>query len=254
MILSKILKKYRELKGWTQEDLSKYSGVSLPTIKRYEAGDDRASLRLLKKICDAFKIDLKDIMEMADNLKDTTNVAWEQTKLKIIDNMKGLEFKNKTALKDKQTHNHNYAIKKENEPNPKKLVKYYPNIKLSAGDGVINYEDEECELIDASFLSFLKLKGLQNIEVVQVQGDSMMPYIEDGEYIILERTMEARNGDIVVFVYENQSYIKQLQTIPNEAKLCFISKNPLYPSFEVRGDEVSKVAIIGVLRAKIRKF
>lgn len=142
----------------------------------------------------------------------------------------------------------------QSKPNPKKLVKYYPNIKLSAGDGVINYEDGEYQLIDASFLSFLKLKGLQNIEVVQVQGDSMMPYIEDGEYIILERTMEARNGDIVVFVYENQSYIKQLQTIPNEAKLCFISKNPLYPSFEVRGDEVAKVAIIGVLRAKIRKF
>ena len=140
------------------------------------------------------------------------------------------------------------------EKQNQKLVKYYPNIKLSAGDGLINYEDEECELIDASFLSFLKLKGLQNIEVVQVQGDSMQPYIEDGEYIILERTMEARNGDIVVFVYENQSYIKQLQTIPNEAKLCFISKNPLYPSFEVKGDEVAKVAIIGVLRAKIRKF
>ena len=135
-----------------------------------------------------------------------------------------------------------------------KLVKYYPNIKLSAGDGVINYEDGEYQLIDASFLGFLKLKGLQNIEVVQVQGDSMMPYIEDGEYVVLERRADARNGDIVVFVYENQSYIKQLQTIPNEAKLCFISKNPLYPSFEVRGDEVAKVAIIGVLRAKIRKF
>lgn len=135
-----------------------------------------------------------------------------------------------------------------------KLVKYYPNIKLSAGDGMINYEDEEYQLIDASFLNFLKLKGLQNIEVVQVQGDSMMPYIEDGEYVVLERRADARNGDIVVFVYENQSYIKQLQTIPNEAKLCFISKNPLYPSFEVKGDEVAKVAIIGVLRAKIRKF
>lgn len=135
-----------------------------------------------------------------------------------------------------------------------KLVKYYPNIKLSAGDGLINYEDGEYQLIDASFLGFLKLKGLQNIEVVQVQGDSMMPYIEDGEYVVLERRTDARNGDIVVFVYENQSYIKQLQTIPNEAKLCFISKNPLYPSFEVRGDEVAKVAIIGVLRAKIRKF
>ena len=140
------------------------------------------------------------------------------------------------------------------EKQSQKLVKYYPNIKLSAGDGMINYEDEEYQLIDASFLDFLKLKGLQNIEVVQVQGDSMMPYIEDGEYVVLERRADARNGDIVVFVYENQSYIKQLQTIPNEAKLCFVSKNPLYPSFEIKGDEVSKVAIIGVLRAKIRKF
>ncbi|BEJ85489.1 hypothetical protein B10525_06220 [Campylobacter jejuni] len=51
MELSLRMKEYREYFGWTQTDLSEKSGVSISTIKKYEAGSvDNFTYGNLKKL------------------------------------------------------------------------------------------------------------------------------------------------------------------------------------------------------------
>lgn len=136
---------------------------------------------------------------------------------------------------------------------PQHTIKYYPNIRVSAGYGIANFE-EEFELIDATFLNTFNLANVKNLEMVQVQGDSMLPYIEDGEFIILERKSDFKNGEIIVFNLNDNIYIKQALRIPNQNKISCISKNPLFPSFDIEGDDLNKMQLIGILRAKIKRF
>lgn len=51
------LRAARAMLGWSQEELASRSGVSLPSIKRIEPGDDELSIRLdtLSKIQSAFE-------------------------------------------------------------------------------------------------------------------------------------------------------------------------------------------------------
>lgn len=50
------IKRYRELLGMTQLELSQISGVSLSGIKKYESGERIPKPRLLEKIADAFQV------------------------------------------------------------------------------------------------------------------------------------------------------------------------------------------------------
>ena len=62
MMLSQKIKEYRALKGWTQDDLAKFSGVSLPSIKRYEMGNDNITTTNLKKIASALDVNIINFM------------------------------------------------------------------------------------------------------------------------------------------------------------------------------------------------
>ncbi|WP_334087092.1 helix-turn-helix transcriptional regulator, partial [Helicobacter typhlonius] len=96
MELSLKMKECRENYGWTQFDLSQKSGVSLSTIKKYEAGlVDNFTYGNLKKISSAFNmtpasfidednvrqmsdkcptISQKNVRQMSDNISKNTEI------------------------------------------------------------------------------------------------------------------------------------------------------------------------------------
>ena len=58
------IKQYRKLKGLTQEELAKNSGLSTMSIRRYESGERIAPQETLLKIAKALGVHLRDL---ADN-------------------------------------------------------------------------------------------------------------------------------------------------------------------------------------------
>ncbi|ENU2575300.1 helix-turn-helix domain-containing protein, partial [Campylobacter jejuni] len=71
MELSLRMKEYREYFGWTQTDLSEKSGVSISTIKKYEAGSvDNFTYGNLKKIASAFN--LSPASFISENMSDNS--------------------------------------------------------------------------------------------------------------------------------------------------------------------------------------
>lgn len=131
-------------------------------------------------------------------------------------------------------------------------ITYYPNIKASAGYGTLN-EDEESIEIDTNLIKAINLPQ-KNLDMIQVQGDSMHPYIENGDFALIERSSEAKNGDIIIANYKGDLYIKQLQKNPQNKSISLISSNKDYPSFEIKDDEAEFLQIIGILRGVIRVY
>ncbi|WP_158653731.1 S24 family peptidase [Helicobacter salomonis] len=101
----------------------------------------------------------------------------------------------------------------------------------------------------------LKLLGVHQNEmlVVCLKNDSMSPLLEAGDYLLIERNAEVSNGEVVVFEYGGEVFVKNMHKNPVTGGAKFSSKNKDYPDFEIaQGDE--KFKMIGVVRGKIKLF
>lgn len=72
MSLGERLKKMREEKGLTQEELGKIINVSKPSISRYEAGTNEPNNETLKKLANFFDVSLDYLMGYSD-IKEPAN-------------------------------------------------------------------------------------------------------------------------------------------------------------------------------------
>lgn len=69
-----IVKKLREQRNWSQEQLAKMAGLSLRTIQRVEAGN-KASLETLKSLASVFEVELTKLTEEIIVIDKESN-AW----------------------------------------------------------------------------------------------------------------------------------------------------------------------------------
>lgn len=71
---------------------------------------------------------------------------------------------------------------------------------IAAGSPIEPYTDPSAAMsLPASFIT-----GRKRVYVLQVRGESMIEeQIRDGDYVVIEQSEEARNGDIVVALLDN---------------------------------------------------
>ncbi|ELZ2647456.1 LexA family transcriptional regulator, partial [Campylobacter jejuni] len=204
MELSLRMKEYREYFGWTQTDLSEKSGVSISTIKKYEAGSvDNFTYGNLKKIASAFNLSPASFISenMSDNsptisnkICPTSNVILENFTQTLNDDMINIPF--------------------------------FENVRASAGSGT--YNDEESTQALGLSKSFLRecfgLYSFINLSVILGQGDSMAPTLPENCYLLIQQG-EVAEGEICVTRIEDELYVKRLQKRP---KLKLLSDNKAY--------------------------
>lgn len=85
------------------------------------------------------------------------------------------------------------------------------SLKASAGTGVIPYEIEVIDkyILDKSL--FKTEPHTNNLKIIQVEGDSMEPTIEDGACIIIDETKTERIDGIYACLIDDSVFIKRLQ-------------------------------------------
>lgn len=131
-------------------------------------------------------------------------------------------------------------------------VRFFSDIYASAGGGATNYEEDN-EFIEFE-REFLQILGIsckaEELQVLNVRGDSMEPNIEDGSLIFLDTTQkEFKRGGIFVLNTPSGTFMKRLQ-LKTDGTLELISDNALYPPECV---EASGVNIIGKVVASIKE-
>ncbi len=219
MELSLRMKEYREYFGWTQTDLSEKSGVSISTIKKYEAGSvDNFTYGNLKKIASAFNLSPASFISenMSDNSPTISNKICP-TKVKNCPTSNVILENFTQTLNDDMIN-----------------IPFFENVRASAGSGA--YNDEESTQALGLSKSFLRecfgLYSFINLSVILGQGDSMTPTLPENCYLLIQQG-EVAEGEICVTRIEDELYVKRLQKRP---KLKLLSDNKAYEPINLEGE------------------
>jgi len=99
-------------------------------------------------------------------------------------------------------------------------------------------------VVDPSFL-----KRSQNAFALRVKGDSMINAgINDKDLVIVSPNEQAKNGDIVVAMLNDEATVKTFEFINNRIKL--IAENDAYLPIEVKSEDDFK--LIGKVKGVVR--
>ncbi|HEP1833947.1 TPA: helix-turn-helix transcriptional regulator [Streptococcus suis] len=220
------IKDFRKLAGMTQTDLAQRLETTKQTISRYEKGDRKPGQDTLFELTDIFKVSIDDFFPPITTT--APNSLIEQISDKVVQltepNQKNV-LRYSSELLDKQ----NTVTYSKNTVNELQATYYtynYYDQPASAGTGqyLNDVQVEQVELpieVNADF-------------VVQIYGDSMEPEYHSGDYVFVKLSVDLSDGDIGVFAYNGEAYIKQLRITDQGAYLR--SLNPDYDNIPITAD------------------
>lgn len=115
-------------------------------------------------------------------------------------------------------------------------------------EGVEVYDTDERIFLPTSF--FKTVFKNSSLRVVEVLGDSMLPLLSTGDYVIIDINNRVLADGLYVINYQNVLMVKSLQFKLN-GNILIKSLNPDYESYEVDKDSQSIFNIIGRVVKKI---
>lgn len=131
-------------------------------------------------------------------------------------------------------------------------VPLYDDIKVAAGDGDISFVGDEQETKPLAFRrDFFTSRGLDRTKAkcLRVGGDSMSPYLQDGDVVLIqyEPGTRVKDGHCYAIRYGQGLRIKRLK-VRLDGGLDLISDNDKYDVEVVRPDEMQYVTVLGEVR------
>ena len=136
------------------------------------------------------------------------------------------------------------SAKGENDPRPMYRAESLPLLgRIAAGRPVEAFANREA-------LSLQEFVGNRNVYVLQVKGDSMIEdHICDGDYVVVESTSGADNGDTVVaLVQGNEATLKRFYRERDGRLRLQPANSSMAPIFMEQGELEIQGRVIGVLR------
>ncbi|RXJ93937.1 peptidase S24 [Malaciobacter molluscorum] len=120
-------------------------------------------------------------------------------------------------------------------------IKYYPDIRVSAGGGAYEDNDNSQNIeIPEYFINMLGGKeNLKNIDAINVIGDSMEPTLNSGNIIFLDKTKkDIKREGIFAFTTVHGLFVKRIQQRV-DGNLDIISDNKDYPKQILNNQEIN---------------
>jgi len=136
-------------------------------------------------------------------------------------------------------------------------LNYYPNIVTAAGYSELHTSNVQPQTMtsDRRFCQeVLNVRELESLDVIKVTGDSMEPYVYNGELVVIQRHEKAMDGETVIAKVNGHIYIKRYHTDPFGRWVKLISDNDPSSTIEISGDDLHHFSIVGIIRAKAKVF
>jgi phage repressor protein C with HTH and peptisase S24 domain len=120
-------------------------------------------------------------------------------------------------------------------------------VRLSAGQGIEAIE--ESELPPLAFReSWLKRKHVssrKNLRVLEVHGESMEPYLQDGDVVLVDLGQrDVVDGEVYALAYGDELRIKRLSK-RFDGGLIIRSDNPRFPEETVTASDLQHIRVLG---------
>ncbi|MCQ8256050.1 helix-turn-helix domain-containing protein [Streptococcus suis] len=226
-ILAYNIKEYRKSKKLTQKDLAVLLDVAPTAISAWEVGRNKPLMDKIEQMAQIFNIKKSELL--GETTPTTAlNSLVEQISDKVVQltepNQKSV-LRYSSELLDKQ----NTVTDSKNTVN-----------ELQATYHTYNYYDQPASAGTGQYLNDVKVETIElPIEVdadfvVPIYGDSMEPEYHSGDYVFVKLSLSLSDGDIGVFAYNGEAYIKQLRITDQGAYLH--SLNPDYDNIPITAD------------------
>lgn len=235
------IKQFRLEKKLTQTQLADLIDTTKQTISRYEKGDRKANQDVLFALSDLFEKTIDDFFPpISKEIKE--NIVHLQPKSKTT------EINKKVALLDEELNeprHSDWISYGENLLSEQNTVEYSKNTVVELFS--YNYYDHAASAGTGQYLNDVQVETIElPVDydadfVIPVYGDSMEPKYHSGDYVFVKLSVELTDGDIGVFEYYGDAYIKQL--LINAEGAFLHSLNSKYEDIPI--DRDSDFRIIG---------
>ncbi|HFI0042587.1 TPA: XRE family transcriptional regulator [Streptococcus suis] len=230
-----MVKQYRTANSLTMEQLAEKIGKTKSTISKWEKGTRSPKIQEIEELANFFGIDPQIMMFGKSYPTTAPNSLIEQISDKVV---------------------------QLTEPNQKNVLRYSSELldrqntvedskntvsELQAIYFTYNYYDQPASAGTGQYLNDVQVEQIElpvNVKadfVVPIYGDSMEPEYHSGDYIFVKLSVDLSDGDIGVFEYYGDAYIKQL--LINEDGAFLHSLNEKYNDIKI--DRDSDFRIIG---------
>nr|DAR73101.1 MAG TPA: Repressor protein CI [Caudoviricetes sp.] len=210
-------------------NLSKAYISVLEKNKRPQTGKPvTPSIPVIKNVAEAMNMSFDELFNMLED-NQIISIGTDDIVKKINDVSIQLNA-------DRQTKVYNYAEQQLDEQNKvvnfsdyiQEEVKFYGSV--SAGTGLY-LDDEQVETIS------FEVNTIPNGTdfCLKVNGDSMEPTFNNGDYVFIKRETDFRNGSIGVVIVNGEAYLKKIYITDNSIKL--VSLNKKYKDITVTQDD-----------------
>ena len=235
MQYGEVIRRRRTALGMNQAELAEQVGVSRNTVAGWETNHSRPDLNTLPVLCRALKISINKffgterkrsaeethVLEVFFSLeeRDRESILWQME-----------------ALRDRRA-----EMREREKPVqiPKTVTLFLNELGAAAGFGAALGEAQGEKMV------LLADRDTERAdEVITVCGRSMEPTFFDGDRVLVQHTKELREGEIGIFLVENEGYIKEYR------KDGLHSHNPEYRTMTFHEDQTVRCLgrVIGKLK------
>lgn len=217
-------------KGWSLSEFARKLELPKSSISRYFNKSRQLPINKINLFSDVLGVSSEYLLGIQTVASDRS-----KTQNELLNVYNKLEFKRQSKV-------YNFATEQLNEQKNKITnindyieeetdwyeVKFYGSI--SAGTGLY-LDDEQVETI--SFGADMVPSGTDFC--LKVNGDSMEPMFNNGDYVFIKRETDFRNGTIGAVIVNGEAYLKKIYITDNSIRL--VSLNKKYKDITVSEDD-----------------
>lgn len=222
------LKNIRLTKGLTQQELAKSLGVSVVCIGNWERGTRKPTMDALVSIGRYLNVSLDSLLGMPTALPNTNFIlspaeksllrdyqALDKHGKRVVETVCSLEKERVSAAKETAPKK---VIDIQAVKSSERFIPRYVTPSAAGFNAPLDGDDFEMILVDDTVPDDADF-------AVNIQGNSMEPYIHDGDMVFVKKDAELSIGDVGIFCVDGAMYCKQYY-IDDENNLVLVSANP----------------------------
>lgn len=227
IIIAKNIRKFLNDSNMSQKKLAELINIKPSTLSDYLNLRSNPSHGVIQRIADVFEVGKSDI---DTTYKDDNDITSIYNKLTPPRQENVLNYANE-QLEEQNSKGDNVV-----DINSYKQEKTPVNVNgcVSAGVGERLHDE-------TLFTEMVKGPIPTHDLALKVNGDSMEPMFKDGEIIFVEKTHNIKNGQIGIFIIEEEAYVKKV--FVEDDRLTLVSLNKDYDDLHFYRNE--SVGLIG---------
>ncbi|HGX1042481.1 TPA: XRE family transcriptional regulator [Staphylococcus aureus] len=227
IIIAKNIRKFLNDSNMSQKKLAELINIKPSTLSDYLNLRSNPSHGVIQRIADVFEVGKSDIDTTYKDDNDITSIYNKLTppRQENVLNYANEQLEEQNSKGDNVVDINSY--KQEKTP-----VNVNGCVSAGVGEGL---HDETL------FTEMVKGPIPTHDLALKVNGDSMEPMFKDGEIIFVEKTHNIKNGQIGIFIIEEEAYVKKV--FVEDDRLTLVSLNKDYDDLHFYRNE--SVRLIG---------